>query len=55
MAAMARVEQAEEVIEGLDSARSIAESACSLMQGVLRVGKALPLIGPTCAIISGGA
>lgn len=50
-----RLEEASEAIEGLDSARAIAEAALSVMQGVLKAGQALPFVGDTCKVLSGGA
>ena len=41
-------------IEKLDTAQDVVRAALSVTQGVLRVGKLFPLIGPTCEVVSGG-
>ena len=52
---LADVDRAEEAIDTADTWRIVVSAALSYTQGVLRVGKALPLIGPTCAVVSGCA
>ena len=49
-----RMEKAEAVLDGMDTALNIASTALSVTRGVLKVGEMFPLIGPTCKVVSGG-